>query len=89
MYKTDEFLQAHPFGTVPAAFDVDSGIGIFEGDAPDIYQGFQTGNVEVIADGQFYASPTDPVGATGGAFQINDTLNNIQYDGVYAADRTN
>jgi glutathione S-transferase len=30
LYKTDAFLQAHPFGTVPAAFSEDGSIGIFE-----------------------------------------------------------
>ena len=30
LYKTDEFLFAHPFGTVPAAFDLKTKSGIFE-----------------------------------------------------------
>ncbi len=30
LYKTNEFLQAHPFGTVPAAFSPDGVIGVFE-----------------------------------------------------------
>ena len=30
LFKTDAFLQAHPFGTVPAAFGDDGSIGIFE-----------------------------------------------------------
>jgi glutathione S-transferase len=30
LYKTDAFMQAHPFGTVPAAFSPDGAIGIFE-----------------------------------------------------------
>jgi glutathione S-transferase len=30
LYKTDAFLAAHPFGTVPAAFSPDGGVGIFE-----------------------------------------------------------
>jgi glutathione S-transferase len=30
LFKTDAFLQAHPFGTVPAAFSPDGRIGIFE-----------------------------------------------------------
>ena len=30
LYKTDAFLKAHPFGTVPAAFSPDGKIGIFE-----------------------------------------------------------
>lgn len=30
LYKTDAFLAAHPFGTVPAAFSPDGEIGIFE-----------------------------------------------------------
>src|SRR5262245_45720297 len=30
LYKTDAFLDAHPFGTVPAAFSPDGEIGIFE-----------------------------------------------------------
>jgi glutathione S-transferase len=30
LYKTDAFLQAHPFGTVPAGFSSDGQIGIFE-----------------------------------------------------------
>lgn len=30
LYKTDAFLEAHPFGTVPAAFDPDGFTGIFE-----------------------------------------------------------
>ncbi len=30
LYKTDEFLQAQPFGTVPAAFSGDGRVGIFE-----------------------------------------------------------
>jgi glutathione S-transferase len=30
LYKTDAFLKAHPFGTVPAAFSPDGLIGIFE-----------------------------------------------------------
>lgn len=30
LYKTDEFLTAHPFGTVPAAFGPDGKVGIFE-----------------------------------------------------------
>ena len=30
LYKTDAFLQQHPFGTVPAAFDLASRSGIFE-----------------------------------------------------------
>ena len=30
LYKTDEFLKAHPYGTVPAAFSGDGQTGIFE-----------------------------------------------------------
>lgn len=30
LYKTDEFLKEHPFGTVPAAFAGETGLGIFE-----------------------------------------------------------
>jgi len=30
LYKTDTFLKAHPFGTVPAAFSPDGETGIFE-----------------------------------------------------------
>lgn len=30
LHKTDAFMQAHPFGTVPAAFSPDGTIGIFE-----------------------------------------------------------
>jgi glutathione S-transferase len=30
LFKTDAFLKAHPFGTVPAAFSPDGRIGIFE-----------------------------------------------------------
>lgn len=30
LYKSDTFLKAHPFGTVPAAFDPQGSIGIFE-----------------------------------------------------------
>ncbi len=30
LYKTDAFLQAHPFGTVPAAFSPDGAVGVFE-----------------------------------------------------------
>ncbi|MDJ0847284.1 MAG: glutathione S-transferase family protein [Myxococcota bacterium] len=30
LYKTDAFLVAHPYGTVPAAFSPDGRIGIFE-----------------------------------------------------------
>ena len=30
LYKTDAFLEAHPFGTVPAAFSPDGQVGIFE-----------------------------------------------------------
>ena len=30
LFKTDTFLEAHPFGTVPAAFSGDGRIGIFE-----------------------------------------------------------
>jgi glutathione S-transferase len=30
LQKTDSFLEAHPFGTVPAAFSPDGKIGIFE-----------------------------------------------------------
>lgn len=30
LFKTDAFLQMHPFGTVPAAFSPDGKIGIFE-----------------------------------------------------------
>lgn len=30
LFKTDAFLKAHPFGTVPAAFSPDGAIGIFE-----------------------------------------------------------
>ena len=30
LYKTDAFLQAHPFGTVPAAFSPNGTCGIFE-----------------------------------------------------------
>lgn len=30
LYKTDAFLLAHPFGTVPAAFDPSGEVGIFE-----------------------------------------------------------
>jgi glutathione S-transferase len=30
LYKTDAFLRAHPFGTVPAAFSPDGSVGIFE-----------------------------------------------------------
>lgn len=30
LHKTSEFMEAHPFGTVPAAFSPDGAIGIFE-----------------------------------------------------------
>ena len=30
LYKTDAFLEAHPFGTVPAAFSPDGRTGVFE-----------------------------------------------------------
>ena len=30
LYKTDMFLEKHPFGTVPAGFNSDGSIGIFE-----------------------------------------------------------
>ena len=30
LYKTDAFLEANPFGTVPAAFSPDGSVGIFE-----------------------------------------------------------
>jgi elongation factor 1-gamma len=30
LYKTDAFMEAHPFGTVPAAFSPDGKVGIFE-----------------------------------------------------------
>src|SRR5580704_15369350 len=30
LFKTDAFLEAHPFGTVPAAFSPDGHTGIFE-----------------------------------------------------------
>lgn len=30
LYKTDAFLEAHPFGTVPAAFSPGGDVGIFE-----------------------------------------------------------
>ena len=30
LFKTDAFMQAHPFGTVPAAFSPDGQLGIFE-----------------------------------------------------------
>lgn len=30
LHKTDAFLRAHPFGTVPAAFSPDGEVGIFE-----------------------------------------------------------
>ena len=30
LYKTDAFLAAHPFGTVPAAFSPDGAVGVFE-----------------------------------------------------------
>src|SRR5271163_2586370 len=30
LHKTDAFMQAHPFGTVPAAFSPDGKVGIFE-----------------------------------------------------------
>lgn len=30
LYKTEEFLKSHPFGTVPAAFSPDGKTGIFE-----------------------------------------------------------
>ncbi len=30
LYKTERFLDAHPFGTVPAAFSADGKIGVFE-----------------------------------------------------------
>lgn len=30
LYKTDDFLRAHPYGTVPAAFSPDGSVGIFE-----------------------------------------------------------
>jgi glutathione S-transferase len=33
LHKTDAFLSAHPFGTVPAAFSPDGKIGIFESNA--------------------------------------------------------
>ena len=30
LYKTDAFLVAHPYGTVPAAFSPDGRLGVFE-----------------------------------------------------------
>src|SRR5215813_8192980 len=33
LHKTDAFLEAHPFGNVPAAFSPDGKVGIFESNA--------------------------------------------------------
>ncbi len=33
LYKTDEFLKLHPFGSVPAGFSGDGRVGIFESNA--------------------------------------------------------
>jgi glutathione S-transferase len=33
LHKTEAFLDAHPFGTVPAAFSPDGAVGIFESNA--------------------------------------------------------
>lgn len=33
LYKSDAFLQAHPFGNVPAGFSGDGSVGIFESNA--------------------------------------------------------
>ncbi len=33
LYKSDAFLKAHPFGSIPAAFSGDGSVGIFESNA--------------------------------------------------------
>jgi elongation factor 1-gamma len=64
LYKTDSFLAAHPFGTVPAGFSADGSTGVFESnsimravarsaiDAGGVYgrDGFETSRIDSFLD---------------------------------------
>ncbi len=54
LYKTDAFLEAHPFGTVPAAFSPDGQIGIFESNS--ILRAVARAGGSLYGDGDPYAA---------------------------------
>ncbi len=56
LYKTDAFLAANPFGTVPVAFSADGKVGIFESNA--IMRA-----VARLGEGRFPLYGNDPYGA--------------------------
>ncbi len=57
LYKTDAFLRAHPFGTVPAAFDPSGGIGVFESNS--ILRAVARAGGGLYGDGPYEASRID------------------------------
>ncbi len=60
LYKTDAFLAAHPFGTVPAAFSPDGAVGIFESNSI-LRAAARAGHAEhtLLGDGPYEASRVD------------------------------
>lgn len=44
-------------------------------------------NMSLIANRQFFAGDVDPVAATSGEFQTQDTITNVTVTGVYEAER--
>ena len=72
----------------PGVAEFDISTLVFEGDAANIYQGFQeTSGFQADIQGQFFVGGDDPVGATAGTFNISDQVNNVVVDGVFGADR--
>jgi elongation factor 1-gamma len=60
LYKTDAFLEAHPFGTVPAAFSPDGTVGIFESNSIMRTVGRLAGpGSRLYGDGPYEASRID------------------------------
>jgi glutathione S-transferase len=60
LYKTESFLDAHPFGTVPAAFSPDGSVGIFESNSI-LRTVARVGeeNLPLYGDGPYEASRVD------------------------------
>ncbi|MEM9062861.1 MAG: FecR family protein [Pseudomonadota bacterium] len=88
-----DFELSYDFGAAQGSFRMNiSGLSINDvaiGDPANShrYQINATSPVNFQADGSFFSSTTDPVAATGGDFQIDDTAGNRQITGVFVGDR--
>ncbi|MBW1248769.1 glutathione S-transferase family protein [Pseudomonas tolaasii] len=60
LYKTEAFLDAHPFGTIPAAFSPDGAIGIFESNSiMRLVARLAVGPVQLVGNGPYERSRVD------------------------------